>query len=77
MELNDTLVPKFVLAPSKIAANALEVGYMTWEVYNALVDFEEDKSDEVKKSSSHAKTGRWPQCYGVTRVPKPAKWRTY
>ena len=62
-ELNDTSVPKCTLVPSKIAAGALEVGYTSWEVYDALVDFEEDKGDEVKETtySSHAKTGRWPQ----------------
>ena len=43
LELNDTLVPKFALVPSKIAANALEMGYTPWEVHDALLDFEDDK----------------------------------
>ena len=43
MELNEALVPKCTLVPSKIAADALEVGYTQWEVYDALVDFEDDK----------------------------------
>ena len=49
MELDETSLPNFALVPSKIAAGALEVGYPPWEVYDALVNFEEDKSDKVKK----------------------------
>ena len=41
MELNDTLVPKFALVSSKIAADTLEVGYTPWEVHDALLDFED------------------------------------
>ena len=47
LELNDTWVPKFSLFPSTIAADALEVGYMPWEVRDALVDFKGDKGDGV------------------------------
>ena len=49
LELNDTSVPNFALVPLKIAADALEVGYTPWEVHDAMLDFEDDKGDEVKK----------------------------
>ena len=48
LEIDETPVPKFALVPSKIAANALEAGQTPWEVYDALVYFEEGKSEEVK-----------------------------
>ena len=48
LKINKPPVPKFALVPSKIAADALEEGYTPWEVYDALVDFEERKSEEVK-----------------------------
>ena len=41
--MNDTLVPNFALVPSKIEADALEVGYTPWEVHDTLLDFEDDK----------------------------------
>ena len=49
LEMNETTVPKLALVPSKIAADALEVGYMPWEVHDALVDFENGKGDDVKR----------------------------
>ena len=51
LEMNNTSVPKFALVPSKIAADALEVGYTPWEVHDAMLDFEDDKGDEVKKAT--------------------------
>ena len=43
LEMNETAVPKLALVPSKIAADALEVGYTPWEVHDALVDFKDGK----------------------------------
>jgi hypothetical protein len=48
LEIDETSVPKFALVPSKIAADALEEGHTPWEVYDALVDSEEGKPEEVK-----------------------------
>ena len=48
VEANKTPVPKFTLVPAKIAADALEEGHTPWKVYDALTDFEEEKSEEVK-----------------------------
>ena len=55
--LNDTSVPKFTLVPLKIAVDALEVGYTPWEVYVALVDFEDNKLDEVKNTQAMQRLG--------------------
>ena len=44
LEIDETPVPKIALVPSKIAAGALEQGQTPWEVYDALLDFEEGKS---------------------------------
>ena len=49
LEMNDTSMPKFALVPSKIVADALEVGYTPWEVHDTLLDFRDNKGDEVKK----------------------------
>ena len=49
LDMNETSVPKLALVPSKIAADALEGGYMPWEVHDALVDFEDGKGDDVKR----------------------------
>ena len=48
LEATETAVPKFALVPAKIAADALEEGYTPWEVYDALTDFEEGKSEEAR-----------------------------
>ena len=49
LDIEQTFVPKFCLIPAKIARDALELGYTSWDVYDALLDFEEGKSDEVKE----------------------------
>ena len=46
---SNTWVPKFVLVRSKIAKDALELGYTSWDVYEALQDFQKDKPDEIKE----------------------------
>ena len=42
-------VPKFALVSSKITKDALELGYILWDVCEALLDFKQDKSDEIKE----------------------------
>ena len=42
-------VPKFALVSSKTAKDALELGYILWDVCEALLDFKQDKSDEIKE----------------------------
>ena len=49
LKINETSVPKFALVSSKTAADALEIRYTSQEVYDALVDFEDEKSEEAKK----------------------------
>ena len=49
VDIEQTFVPKFALVPSKIARDALELGYTPWEVYDALLDFEQGKLDNVKE----------------------------
>ena len=73
LEIDETPVPKFALVPSKIAVDALEEGQTPWEVYDALVDFEEGKSEEVKACKDWALAAALRGNNGA----ETRKWRTY
>ena len=49
LDIEQTHVPKFCLVPAKIALDALELGLTPWEVYEALVEFEDGLSDAAKE----------------------------
>jgi hypothetical protein len=48
-EADSTWVPKLALMPAKIALDAMELEWQPWDVYEALVEFENEKTDQVKQ----------------------------